>query len=365
MREGRLTWRGSLIAAGIMFAALCIAAASIVGGGTTSGIPKGQAIATQLDGVNLAAAKCATGTFCISGSVTGIGPITAPQTLTLTINNPNSFPIYVTKLTVAAGTAGTCNGAATLASTGWQAVSTSPLPTDALPVAAATSSGPGQATRTVTVNWTDSLTVDQTHCLNTTIPLVYGGQALSFGNCITGAQSGLTVRANQVDCVGGTGKVTGGITVANGGGLVLDSGASVAGGIKETSGATENLFCGANITGGITITASTGPVVLGNGNYCAGNAITGGVSLTNSTDGIEVVKNNITGGLTVTGNSGLVPGSQSGGEPVGVGSNQYVASNSISGGITCTPNNSPGLSNGGSPNRVNGPRSGTQCSGSF
>lgn len=355
---------GLLSVVGIVGASLVVAGASL-GGGSTHGAGTGPAVPIQLEGVTLTAATCPVGTFCITAApVTGIGP-TTPKTVTLTLNNPNSFPIYVTQLGITAGAAGSCNGAATLASPGWRAVSTSPLPTDAIPVGPARSSGPGQATQTVTLAWTDSLSVNQTPCLNTTIPLTFSGQATEYGNCITGSQSSLTVSAGQVDCVAGTGKVTGGITVASGGGLVLDPGATVTGGIKENSGATENLLCGASVTGGLTISGSSGPVVLGNGNYCDGDSITGGVILTSNTGGIEVVNNRITGGLTVTGNSGSVPGSQSGGEPASVGSNQYIGGNSISGGITCTPNNSPGLANGGSANSVNGPRSGTQCAGSF
>lgn len=334
--------------------------------------PSGPAIKTQVLGENLTASTTCPPSgfwFCIAGSTTGVGP-NSPQLVTLTLSNPNSFPIYVTSLSVSAQDTNTvkglCPGSITITSPGWAAVDTSPVPTDAIAVGPASSSGPGTTTKTITVKWLDSTSKDQTQCEGTSIPLSYGGHAVWFGNCISGPHNGgVTVPPNQVDCVSSTGRVTGGITVPSGSGLVLMNGASVTGGIKANSGASEFLLCGASVTGGITVSGATGPVVVGTGNYCPPTSITGGLFLTNNTGGIEVVGNRVTGGLTVTGNSGSVPSSQSGGEPASVGSNQYVGGNNISGGITCSPNNSPGLSHGGSPNSVSGPRTGSQCQGGF
>ncbi|HET9731316.1 MAG TPA: hypothetical protein VFP54_01465 [Acidimicrobiales bacterium] len=377
-----MSWKATgiglpLITAAIVGASLCLGASSVSEGTGRSAVPLGQAIPSQVLGETLtAAAICPTGGFCISGDVTNLSPST-PQTLTLNLSNPNSFPIYVTSLTVTAGTTtasgGTCP-AGTITSSGWTASggavvqSSGVLPPDAIPVPAATSSSAyGTASRIVTVTFdAKSTATDQTPCLSTKIPLTYGGSAYWFGNCISNSENGgLTVPAGQVDCVSSTGKVTGGITIPSGSGLVLMGGASVTGGIKANSGATEFLLCGASVTGGVTVSGASGPVIAGNGNYCASNSISGGLFLTNNTGGIEVVGNKISGGLIVTGNSGSVPGSQSGGEPASVGPNQFVGGNKISGGITCTPNNSPGLSSGGSANSISGPRTGSQCQGSF
>jgi hypothetical protein len=375
--KGKLAGLGlPVLAAGVVGGSLFFGANSVSEGANHDRVQPGQGIPTQVLGETLtAAAVCPTGGFCMAGSVTGLGP-TTPQTLTLTLSNPNSFPIYVTSLTVTAGTiasnGNTCP-ANTITSPGWTASGgaivqpNGVLPPDAIPVAAATSSGYGMASQTVTVSFDGtSTTAYQTPCLNSKIPLTYGGNAYWYGNCISNTHSGgFSVSPNQVDCVAGTGKVTGGITVPSTSGLVLESGASVTGGIKETSGATETLFCGATITGGVTVSASPDPVIIGNGKYCAGNSITGGLTVTNNSGGIEIAGNKITAGLTVSGNSGSVPGSQSGGEPANVGLNQYVGANSISGGVTCTPNNTPGLSSGGNTNSIRGPRTGSQCQGTF
>ena len=262
-----------------------------------------------LDGASLTAplTSCATGGFCIQGSVTGVGPLEA-KTLTLTLVNPNSFPIFVTSLSVTATDTTSCRGSVTAASTGFLAHDTSPIPTDSIPVAATTSSGPGQNTTNVTVTWTDSTTVNQTPCLGSNIPLKYGGHALWYGNCLKGTQNGsLTVTAPTVACVASTGRVTGGITVASGAGLVLDPGATVTGGVNAANKATEIMFCGASISGGVTVTKATGPVVIGNGSYCPGNTISGGLTVSNNRGGVKVVGNSVSGQTNVSNNSGPTP----------------------------------------------------------
>ena len=322
----------------------------------------GRAIPTQVLGETLTAASvCPTNSFCISGSVTGIRP-GSPQFMTLTLSNPNNFPVYVTSLTVSASTpssAPSCPAAVTITSPGWTAHDTSPVPTDAIPVAAATSSSPsgyGTATQTVIVSWTDSTTQNQTPCLSTVtnpvaIPLTYGGTAKWYAGCVSGNQGRMTVKRGETDCVSSTGKVNGGITVGAGGSLILQPGASVNGGIKESSGATQNLFCGARITGGVSINGSTGSIVIGNGGYCTGNSITGGLVLTNNTEGLQVIGNNVTGGYTINRNTSS--------------SAQLVESNTGSGGMTCS-GNVPKLSDGGAStaNSVTGPKTG-DCAGSF
>lgn len=313
MKRKVLDDRRLMAGAGIIAGAFAIAAAFALGAAPAPTAAKGVRTPSVLPGMTLTSATsmCLTGTFCISGSVAGITP-TAPQNLTLTLTNPNPFPIYVTQLRVAAGPTGDCNGGATLASPGWQA-SRTPLPSDAVPpadavaVGAASSNGPGQGTKTVAVRWTDSRTVDQTPCVNKQIPLTYTGQASWYGQCLTGKQNGLSVPSGTVACVGGGANVSNGIKINSGGGLVIDPGATVSGGINSPGGAIQVLFCGANLSGGVKITKATGPVIIGNGTYCAGNSIGGGLSVTSSTGGVTAVGNTVTGGSNITGNSGSPP----------------------------------------------------------
>ena len=294
-----------------LLAAVCLAAvgAATLPGSSSRATPQSATVSSDVSGVTLAGpvTSCATGSFCIQGSVTGVGPVAA-KTLTLTLVNPNSFPIFVTSLSVTAGDTATCRGSVTFASRGFAAHDTSPIPTDSIPVAATTSSGPGQNRTNVTVTWTDSTTVNQTPCLGNTIPLSYGGHALWYGNCITGTQNGgLSVAAPTVACVASTGRVTGGITVGSGAGVVLDPGATVTGGVSAANKATEIMFCGASISGTVTVTKATGPVVIGNGSYCPGNSISGGLTVTHNTGGVKVVGNKVSGPTNVSNNSGPTP----------------------------------------------------------
>jgi hypothetical protein len=287
---------------------LLLGAASVQTGRASSSGSQRPATAIEIAAATpTASATCPTGRFCISGSVTGVSPATG-QTETLTLTNPNAFPIFVTSLGLAASDVGSCPGSITIGSPGFVASDTSPIPTDAIPVASATSSGPGTATKTITVRWADSKTINQTPCLHTPIPLTYSGHALWYGNCITGAQNGgLTVAAPTVACVASTGRVTGGITVASGAGLVLDPGATVTGGVNAANKATEIMLCGASISGGVTVTKATGQVVIGNGSYCPGNTISGGLTVTNNTGGVKVVGNSVNGQTNVSNNSGPTP----------------------------------------------------------
>jgi hypothetical protein len=197
---------------------------------------------------------------------------------------------------------------------------------------------------------------NQNACQSIPLSLSYTAAATyNYTNCITGSQSKAIVTSGQVLCVAKTGKVTGGITVQSGGVLYVNGG-SISGGVSASGPAGINL-CAANITGGASISGSVGEVVIGDGQSCGGGSITGGLSVTNGTAGVQIIGNSISGGLTVSGNSGSIPG------PSGTG--QFVETNTVTGGFTCTPNNTPALNDGGSTNRVSGPRTGTQCSGSF
>jgi hypothetical protein len=250
--------------------------------------------------------NCATGGFCIQGAVSGVGP-TAGRTLGLTLINPNLYPIFVTSVTVKANDTSGCPGSATIASPGWSSKDTSPIPTDSIPVPPASSFGPGQATTSVTVSWTDSKTTNQTGCLGVSVPLTYGGRALWYGSCITRQQSGLSIAPGAVACVGAGGKISGGVTVPSGAGLVLDPGAVVSGGVNATGGATEIMFCSASVSGGVTVSKATGPVVIGNGSYCGGNTISGGLTVTHNTGGVTTLGNSVSGPTNVSNNSGSVP----------------------------------------------------------
>lgn len=177
------------------------------------------------------------------------------------------------------------------------------------------------------------------------VPLTVG-----FTNCITANQNGgLTVPSGQTYCITSTGKVTGGVTVQPGGGLVYYG--TVTGGITST-GAVGIWLCGTSVSGGVSVTGSTGQVVIGNGSSCAANSIKGGLTVSSNTGGVQIVGNNVTGGITVNNNSGPTPTSV-----------QYVGGNSFTGGLACS-GNVASLSNNGQPNSGSGTRSG-QCAGSF
>lgn len=296
--------------AGLFVATTCVLV--LIASSYLSGVRQGRSIqreSGQLQGITLtgATSACPTGGFCIQGSVSGVGP-SAPQVLTVSLINPNTYPIFVTTLNVAPLDSGLCPGASSVGIPAWAATDVSPVPTDSIPIGPATSSGPGVNRTTFNVSWRDAgRSVDQTPCLGSNIPLTYSGHAIWYGNCITGNQNGLQVPNGTVACVGSTAKITNGINVKSGGGLVIDPGASVTGGINATGGATEIMFCGASLSGGVKVSKATGPVVIGNGTYCPGNTISNGLTVTNNTGGVTVIGNTVTGGTTVTGNSGPTP----------------------------------------------------------
>lgn len=305
-------------------------------------------------GFTLSAATniCPAGRFCISGDVQGLSPGTT-KPLTLTLTNPNPFPIYATQL---GGTAGTspsgCDGAHSLTVSSWNATSTpNAIPADAITVAPASSSGPGTATRDVNVTFNDlGASAKQDNCLKTSVPLTYNGNAIWYGNCITGKQSGgVKISGTDVVCLTQPADVSGGITIAAGGTLIANPGTTVSGGIKTTGGPTQVNLCGASVSGGVSILGASGPVQIGASQFCPGNTISGGLTLTNNRGTIKVVGNNVSGGIAVSGNTSSTA-------PV-------ISGNTISGGLTCT-SNVPSPTTAGSPNT--GKPAGTgQCAGSF
>ena len=302
-------------------------------GSSNKTTPKAQTVHVLGESIkSTALSTCSTGGFCISGDVTGLAPGTT-KPLTLTVVNPNPFPIYVTQLGGTAGqSTGGCDGANNLTVSSWTTTTqptTTTLPSDAIAVAPATSSGPGTATQDVNISFNDlGTTANQDNCLNATVPLTYSGHASWYGNCITGKHGGgLTVNSGDVVCLTSPANVTGGITVASGGTLIVNPGSNISGGLKSSGGATKINLCGATVSGGVSIAGATGPVWIGGSSLCPNSTISGGVTLTKNTGGVQ------------------------------------VGGNDISGGLTCTGNN-PAPTNNGSPNKVSGKKSG-QCAGSF
>ena len=175
--------------------------------------------------------------------------------------------------------------------------------------------------------------------------------SVGFTSTVSSSRGGgLTVKSGQTVYITSTGKVTGGVTVQSGGGLVV-SGGTISGGLNATAPVGISL-CGAVVSGGATISGSTGPVIIGYGSSCAGNSFPGGLTVNSNTGGVLIIGNNVTGGMTVNSNSGPTPSSV-----------QTVQANTISGGLACA-SNVASLSNGGFPNSVSGSRSG-QCAGTF
>ncbi len=88
--------------------------------------------------------------------------------------------------------------------------------------------------------------------------------------------------------------------VGNGGGLG-GQGATTKG-IKATAASVIRV-CGAK-AGSIKVSASTGPVVLGDGEGCAAGSYSAGANITNNTAGVSVVGNSFKGSVKVANNSG-------------------------------------------------------------
>jgi hypothetical protein len=181
---------------------------------------------------------------------------------------------------------------------------------------------------------------------------------------------------------------TGDITVASGGKLKVVR-STVNGGITLASGFIKFKFCKSEQTGGnaISATGGTKPVLIGGTKRCGGNTISGAVNLTSNGAGVKMGKNQITGVVTANSNqAGLNVSRNTIGGAVNADSNQAglnVSKNTIGGAVTLTANivrtllsdnqitgalncstNDPEPTNGGSPNDVEGARSG-QCEGDF
>lgn len=163
---------------------------------------------------------------------------------------------------------------------------------------------------------------------------------------VTGTVASVNVPAGSVTCVNGA-FVTGAITVAPGGSLVLN-GARVGGGISS-QGSTGVRICGSqirNASGGpaISVVGTVGPVVIGDGTAgCARNDIVGLVSL-DGNHAVEFDTNRVSGSVTVANTAG---------SPLPA----VIAANQITGNLTCT-NNVPPPTDDGRPNIVLGTTSG-------
>ena len=294
-----------LLSSGALFA---IAASRSHGG-----IPNAKTVHVLGESIKTGAATtCSTGAFCISGDVSDLAPAQT-KSITLTLTNPNPFPIYVTQLGGTAGAANGCDGASNLTLNSWSVTGApNTIPAGAITIGPATSSGFGSATtQNVTVMFNDlGATPPQDSCLNNQIPLTYSGQAMWYGNCITGKQSGgVVVHSGDIVCLTTPANVTGGITVASGGTLIVSPGSNITGGVKSAGGASMINLCGASVSGGVDITGATGPVWIGATNYCPGNTITGGLTLTSNTGGVQIVGNNISGGMSCSSNNPAPSGS--------------------------------------------------------
>lgn len=352
---------------------LVAGAAAITGAGLATGLTtsSGHAIgAPQVFTARLVSssspAVCSTASFCIQGGPTtgSIFPGGATQTLPLTFFNPYNVPLKVVSLQVVfAGIPAGCDATAfqintTRASGSPPSVTFTPMidPTTPLVVPQAGSSGSGHISFGGAQLGLKNLSTNQDACQGVPFNLTYNAQATFVtSSCISGSQNGLTVSSGQVACITKTGKVTNGINVQSGG-ILLVNGGSVTGGIKAISAAGINL-CGASVSGGIKISSSTGEVVFGDGQGCAGNSITNGMTVSGNTAGIQVISNSITGGFTANNNTGSIPTGtiQAPGQ-----SGQYVQANTGSGGMSCS-GNSPALADGGFANTISGARSSVQC----
>jgi hypothetical protein len=132
------------------------------GGSTGSGSGNGNASTTGAD-------------FTITGGVSGLEPgLTLP--IALTLSNPNSVQIYVTRLTVSVSASSTRTGcdSSNLQLTQSDVSSTSPVTISANGKATLTS-----APRAPQITFLDSPTVNQDACKNASFTLTYSGSAHS------------------------------------------------------------------------------------------------------------------------------------------------------------------------------------------
>ncbi|HUA74758.1 MAG TPA: alpha/beta hydrolase domain-containing protein [Solirubrobacteraceae bacterium] len=119
-------------------------------------------------------------------------------------------------------------------------------------------------------------------------------------NVITGKVKGkLVVKSGESVKLTSTAKANA-IEVQPGGSLDVE-GATVKGVKASKAGVIR--ICGAK-AGSIKVSGSTGPVVLGDSEGCAGSSYSAGASITNNTGGVSVVGDAFKGSVKVTGNSG-------------------------------------------------------------
>ena len=190
-------------------------------------------------------------------------------------------------------------------------------------------------------------------------------EVVGFTQTISGTQSGsLTIKSGQVVLI--TGKVSGSISIAAGGGLEVDGG-TVSGSIAA-SGAVGFTLCGATVSGAIAVDGSTGVVLIGGGTTgCKKSSLSGAITLSGNKAFVEVASSTISGPLAMSSNTGglTVIGTAISGS-VSVSSNKApktsaieIAGNKISGSLACS-GNTPAPTDAGKPNTVSGARSG-QC----
>src|SRR5581483_5343902 len=150
--------------------------------------------------------------------------------------------------------------------------------------------------------------------------------------------------------------VGGNIKVPAGGKVLLLS--DTVGGTLNVTGAGQVIICGSTFGGSVRIASSTGFVLLGDptDDGCAGNTFNSGVTLTSNSAGLALVGNKIGGGVTITSNTGTGPAPNH--------TSPKVGANTIGGLLACS-GNTPVMTNGGSPNSVNGNRSGECSSAGF
>jgi hypothetical protein len=179
---------------------------------------------------------------------------------------------------------------------GAQLDATAPVPGSfAYSPAAGTVLQPGN--QALTVTFTPSDTTDYTTATASTTISVGFTQS-----CITTTITGsLNVAKGQSVCLGPGGKITGSVTVANGGAFWANGG-SIGGSLSAT-GALGLTACSTKVTGSVSVTGSTGPAVLG-GQGCAGDTIGGSLTASGNTAGVSAVGDTVTGSLNISGNSG-------------------------------------------------------------
>jgi hypothetical protein len=175
--------------------------------------------------------------------------------------------------------------------------------------------------------------------------------ATAKGRCtekITGSNTGtLNVASGEKLCLTDADQ-TGDVNVASGGKLKIVR-STVNGAISLASGFVKFKMCKSEQTSGaaVSVTGGTKSVLMGGTARCAGNKISGALNMTSNQAGFKLGKNKIVGAVTLATN--LVK--------------SRVSGNTITGALNCSAN-APAPSNGGSPNDVEGARSGQTCEAS-